>query len=210
MDLEKRGAAAPVIIIAGPTASGKSALALGLAAALGGTIINADSQQIYRDLRILSARPDAADLARAPHRLYGYLDAAERGSVGHWRALALAEIEAAHRIGRVPIVVGGTGLYLRALQYGLASIPAIPAAIRAEMAELYRTLGGAAFRERLSAVDPVAASHLPPGDRLRLVRAFEVVRATGLPLAEWQARNGPAAPYRFLSLLLLPPRTALY
>lgn len=200
----------PVIVIAGPTASGKSALALELAVALGGTIINADSQQTYRDLRILSARPDAAALARAPHRLYGHLDAAERGSVGGWRALALDEIAAAHRAGRLPIVVGGTGLYLRALQHGLASIPPIPAAIRAEAAALYRHLGGAAFRDRLSALDPLAAASLPAGDRQRLMRAFEVVRATGVPLAGWQARGAAAAPYRFFTLLLMPPRQALY
>src|SRR5947207_12249424 len=120
----------PVILIAGPTASGKSAVALELAAAYRGTIINADSLQTYRDLRILSARPDDAAMAQAPHRLYGYLDAAERGSAGRWRTLALSEIAASLRAGRLPIVVGGTGLYLRALQHGLAAIPPVPAAIR--------------------------------------------------------------------------------
>src|SRR5271170_4274085 len=170
---------APVILIAGPTASGKSALALELAAALGGTIINADSLQIYRDLRILSARPDAAAIARAPHRLYGYLDAAERGSAGRWRALALSEIAASHRAGRLPIVVGGSGLYLRALQHGLAAIPPVPATIREEAAALYRDLGEAGFRERLAALDPAAATRLSSGDRQRLMRAFEVVRAAG-------------------------------
>jgi tRNA dimethylallyltransferase len=181
-----------------------------LAAALDGTIINADSLQIYRDLRILSARPDAGALARAPHRLYGYRDAAERGSVGHWRALALAEIEQAHRASSLPIVVGGTGLYLRALQHGLAAIPPIPVAIRGEAAELYETLGGGAFHERLRALDPVAAARLLSGDRQRLMRAYEVVRATGLPIAEWQVRTGAAAPYRFATLLLMPPRATLY
>src|SRR5580765_8523027 len=184
----------PVILIAGPTASGKSGLALELAAALHGTIINADSLQAYRDLRILSARPDDA----------------ERGSVGRWRALALAEIAAAHAAGRLPIVVGGTGLYLRALQHGLASIPPIPEAIRREAAELYRVLGAAAFRERLATLDPAGAARLPPGDRQRLMRAWEVVRATGRPLSEWQARTAIAAPYCFASVLLAPPREALY
>jgi tRNA dimethylallyltransferase len=200
----------PVILVAGPTASGKSVLALELAVALGGTIINADALQTYRDLRILSARPDDMALARAPHRLYGYLDAAERGSVGRWRALALSEIAASHRAGRLPIVVGGTGLYLRALQHGLAAIPAIPAAIREEAAQLYRTLGGVAFRERLAALDPVAANRLPPGDSQRLMRAFEVVRATGRPIGEWHSGTAPAPPYRFASVLLAPPREALY
>lgn len=200
----------PVILIAGPTASGKSALALELAAALQGTIINADSLQIYQDLRILTARPDEAALARVPHLLYGFLDAAERGSVGRWRALALSAIADAHGAGRLPIVVGGTGLYLRALRHGLAAIPPIPAAIRGEAAELYRTLGGAAFRKRLMALDPIAATRLPPGDRQRLMRAFEVVRATGVPLSKWQAGAAAAVPYRFVSLLLMPPRAALY
>src|SRR5260370_24059440 len=180
---------APVILSGGATASGKSALALELASAPKGTIINADSMQIYRDLRILSARPDEATLARVPHRLYGYLDAAERGSAGRWRDAALAEIAASHRSGRLPIVVGGTGLYLRTLQHGLAAIPGIPAAIREEAAALHRALGGAAFRERLAAVDPAAAARLPPGDRQRLMRALEGVSATGRPNG-----RGPAGP----------------
>ena len=200
----------PVILIAGPTAGGKSALALELAVTFDGTIINADSLQTYRDLRILSARPDAAAEARAPHRLYGFLDAVERGSVGRWRALALREVAAALAAGRLPIVVGGTGLYLRALTDGLAAIPTIPTAIRAEAAELYREHGGIAFRARLATLDPVAAARLPPSDRQRLTRAYEVVRATGLPLHQWQRHPEAAAPYRFVTLLLLPSRATLY
>src|SRR5438270_4572170 len=146
----------PVVIIAGPTASGKSALALELAAAFGGTIINADSQQIYRDLKILSARPDPAAMRRVPHRLYGFVDAAERGSVGRWRELAVSEIAAAQARGSLPFLVGGTGLYLRAIQHGLAAVPPIPAAVRAEAAALYDGLGGPAFRDRLMALDPAA------------------------------------------------------
>ena len=200
----------PVVIIAGPTASGKSALALELAAALGGIIINADSQQIYRDLRILSAQPDAATMRRAPHRLYGFLDAAERGSVAIWRERALAEIAAAGTGDLLPFLVGGTGLYLRALQRGLAPVPTIPAAIRAEAAALYDALGGTAFRERLAALDPAAASRLPAGDRQRLLRAWEVVRATGRTLDEWQRRAPGPAPLRFATILIMPPREALY
>jgi tRNA dimethylallyltransferase len=200
----------PVVVIAGPTASGKSALALELAAAYGGTIINADALQLYRDLRILTARPDDAALALAPHRLYGVLDAAERGSAGSWRALALGEIEAAYANGHLPIVVGGTGLYLRALTEGLAAIPPIPAAVRAEAAELYRELGGTAFRTQLVALDPEAAKRLPAGDRQRLTRAYAVMRATGRPIAAWQARGGEAACYRFAKILMLPPRAAVY
>jgi len=200
----------PVIIIAGPTASGKSALAVELAVAFGGTIINADALQTYRDLRILTARPDDAALARAPHRLYGYLDAGERGSVAAWRELALVEIDAAHAAGRLPIVVGGTGLYLRALQRGLAAIPAIPSEVHAEGAALFRSLGGAAFREHLAALDPNAASRLPPGDRQRLIRAWEVVTATGRTIGRWQAASPAMAAYRFASILSMPPRAELY
>ena len=199
-----------VVIVAGPTASGKSGLALDLAAEFGGTIVNGDSQQIYRDLRILSARPDAAAEARVPHRLYGFLDAAERGSVARWRDLVLAEIAAATETGRLPIVVGGTGLYLRALRHGLALVPDVPADIRAEGTALYKAVGGDGFRERLAALDPEAAARLPPGDRQRLVRAWEVVRATGVPLRRWQAGADVRAPYRFVTILVLPPREALY
>jgi tRNA dimethylallyltransferase len=199
-----------VVIIAGPTASGKSGLALELAARFGGTVINADSQQIYRDLRILSARPDAAVEARTPHRLYGFLDAGERGSVARWRALAEAEIAAAAGAGRLPLLVGGTGLYLRALQHGLARVPDIPGEIREEATALYGELGGSGFRERLAAFDAEGAARLPAGDRQRLIRAWEVVRATGVPLRQWQQRAEAAAPYRFGTILILPPRDALY
>jgi tRNA dimethylallyltransferase len=199
-----------IVVIAGPTAGGKSALALELAAALDGTIINADSLQVYRDLPILSAQPGDAAKARVPHRLYGYLDAAERGSVGQWRELALAEMAAVHREGGLPIVVGGTGLYLRALQHGLATIPPIPPAVRAEAAELYIRVGGAAFHQSLAELDPEAAARLPAGDRQRLVRAFEVMRATGIPIGDWQRGRAEAAPYRFAMILLLPAREVLY
>jgi len=199
-----------VVIIAGPTASGKSALALALAEAYGGTIINADSQQIYRDLKILTSRPGAAEEARVPHRLYGFLDAAERGSAARWRDLALAEIAVSLDAGRLPILVGGTGLYLRALLAGLAPVPDIPPAIREEASALYRELGGNQFREELATLDPEAAARFPPRDRTRLMRAFEVVRATGMPIGEWQRRPAAPAPYRFATILLAPPREALY
>jgi tRNA dimethylallyltransferase len=202
--------ARPVLVIAGPTASGKSALALSLAETFGGTIINADSRQIYRDLRVLTARPDASAEARAPHRLYGYLDAAERGSVADWCAQALVEIAAAISVGRLPIVVGGTGLYMGALEKGLAPVPAIPGAVRQEAYELHRLLGGIGFHERLARLDPGGAQRLSPGDQQRLVRAYEVIRATGIPLAAWQRRSHPAPPYRFSKILFMPPREALY
>ena len=199
-----------VVIVAGPTASGKSALALDLAEHFGGAVINADSQQSYRDLRVLTARPDTAAEARAPHRLYGYLDATERGSVARWRELALAEIAVAVAVGRLPILAGGTGLYLRAVIQGLAVVPDIPPAIREEAAALYRRLGGVGFRDHLASFDPSAAARFPPADRTRLTRAYEVVRATGIPITEWQRRPIPPAPYRFATLLLAPPRVALY
>jgi tRNA dimethylallyltransferase len=200
----------PVILIAGPTATGKSALALELAAAFGGTIINADALQVYRDLRILSARPAADAMALLPHRLYGFLDAGERGSVAAWRELALREIATAYAAGRLPIVVGGTGLYLHALRHGLAAIPAVAPAIRAEAAELYGKLGGAAFRERLAALDPAAAARLASGDRQRLTRAYEVASATGVTIGDWQRRAVSVPPYRFAALLLMPPKEQVY
>jgi tRNA dimethylallyltransferase len=206
----KRDQAPPVLVIAGPTASGKSALALELADAVRGTVINADSLQTYRDLRILTARPDQTAERRAPHRLYGFLDAAERGSAARWRRLALNEIAAATNEGRLPILVGGTGLYIRALVEGLAPIPEIPEPIRREAVELYRALGGARFRERLAQLDPAAAQRLHPGDTQRLVRAFEVVRATGVPIGTWQHRPYPISPYRFATILLAPRRDRLY
>jgi tRNA dimethylallyltransferase len=200
----------PVLVIAGPTASGKSALALELAESLEGVVINADSLQCYRDLRILTARPSDEAEARVPHRLYGFLDAGERGSAARWRALALDEIATAINAHRLPILVGGTGLYLRVLEKGLAPVPEIPEEIRQETAALYRALGGVGFREKLAQFDPVAAKRLFPGDRQRLTRAFEVVRATGVPLEAWQQRANHAPSYRFGTILLAPPREQLY
>jgi tRNA dimethylallyltransferase len=200
----------PVLVIAGPTASGKSRLALALACEFGGTVINADSMQCYRDLRILTARPDAGAEARVPHRLYGWLDAAQRGSAAEWRARALAEIAAATATGRLPILVGGTGLYLRALCRGLAPIPAIPEAVRTEAIELHRALGGAAFRDQLAQLDPEGARCLAPGDRQRLVRAYEVVRATGTPVGAWRGGAHEKPPWRFAVVLIMPPRDRLY
>ena len=200
----------PIVIVAGPTASGKSALGLRLAECFDGTIINADSQQVYRDIAILSARPGVEELERAPHRLYGMIDAAEACSAGRWRRLALEAIAQTHLERRVPILVGGTGLYLRALEHGLVPVPEIPKQIRQEAVDLHRLLGGAGFRERLAKLDPAGAQRLFPGDRQRLLRAFEVVRATGAPLATWQCRPHPSSPYRFSIILLAPPRDRLY
>ena len=199
-----------MVVIAGPTASGKSALALELAADLDATVINADALQCYRDLKILTARPDRAAMERAPHRLYGFLDAAERGSVGGWRGLAVAEIAAAAQAGRLALVVGGAGLYIRALTHGLAPFPAVPELVRAQAQALYRQLGGAAFRQRLAALDPAAAERLPAGDSQRLVRAYAMVRATGRPIGAWRERPHAPLACRLATILLMPPRDRLY
>ena len=200
----------PAILVAGPTASGKSAAALMLAERLGGVVINADSMQIYRELRIVTARPDDADLARAPHALYGVRPAAEAGTVAWWRGAALAEMAAARDAGRVPILCGGTGMYFAALTDGLAAIPPVPDAARAEARRLLAEEGPAALHARLAALDPATAATLRPTDSQRLARAFEVVTGTGKGLRAWQEEGGTGpAPWRFAGLLLDPPRPAL-
>jgi len=201
----------PVLVIAGPTASGKSALALDVAAALPATIINADSMQVYRELRVLTARPTPADEAKVPHRLFGVRAAAEPCSAGRWLRLAVSEIEAAHAAERLPIVVGGTGLYLKALLEGLAEVPEIPEAVTREARALHVRLGGVAFRETLAALDPDAAGRLSASDSQRLIRAYAVARATDRPLADWQRMSapGPALNARFAVIVLSPPRAAL-
>ena len=180
------------ILIAGPTASGKSALALRLAEKLGGTIVNTDSMQVYRDLRIITARPSPAEEARVPHRLYGHVDAAENYSVGRWCrdvAEALAETVAQ---GRVPILVGGTGLYFKALTRGLAAVPPIPAEIRAQVRGRLQSEGVAPLYDELAKRDPVTAQRLMPNDRSRISRALEVVLATGRSLSDWHRDGQPA------------------
>jgi tRNA dimethylallyltransferase len=201
----------PAIIIAGPTASGKSGLALAVAEEFGGVVVNADAMQVYDVLRVVTARPAAADEAAAPHRLYGVLPPSEACSAARWRDMAAAELEAAWAAGRLPIVVGGTGLYLRALRQGLSPIPDIPQDVRHRSRRCLAELGNAGVHALLAARDPVMAARLEPGDSQRMVRAFEVIEATGRSLAEWQAappEGGVAA--RWLTFALLPPREALY
>jgi tRNA dimethylallyltransferase len=154
----------------------------------------------------LTSRPDETAEQQVPHRLYGFLDAAERGSAAQWRALALDQIAAATNACRLPILVGGTGLYLRVLVEGLAPVPEIPEEIRQEAVGLHRALGGVGFRERLAQLDWVAAQSLFPGDKQRLIRAFEVVRATGITLGVWQQRPRRSEGYRFGTILLAPAR----
>lgn len=179
-----------VVLIAGPTASGKSALALGLAERAGGTVINADSMQVYRDLRVLTARPTVEEEARAPHRLYGHVDGGEDYSAARWVEDAKAAIAEAEAAGRLPILIGGTGLYFKALTEGLSTIPPIPEEIRLRV----RALGESApeLHARLAALDPETAAKLRPSDTQRLMRALEVFEATGRPLARWQAETAGA------------------
>ena len=200
-----------MILVCGPTASGKSGLALAIAEEFGGWVINADSMQVYRDLRVLTARPGAADEARRPHRLYGALDGAELCSAARWRDMAAAAIAEARAAGALPVLVGGTGLYFRALTRGLAEVPPIPEPVRHEARRLRAELGPAGFHRALAARDPEAAARLAPGDTQRTVRAYEVAAATGVPLGEWQ-RRGAAGALRGarLELVLLPPRDLLY
>ena len=195
-------------LIAGPTASGKSALALALAQRTNGTIVNADSAQVYRDLRILSARPSEDEETEVPHKLYGYRDGASACSAAAWANDAKAAVAEAHQAGRLPILAGGTGLYLRTLLEGIAPVPEIAPVIRTEVRALPVEQAFAALEEE----DPAAAARLRPSDTTRIARALEVVRSTRHPLAYWQREKigGIAAEVRLLPLVLLPPREWLY
>ncbi len=198
------------MLVAGPTASGKSALALDLAERFGGVVINADAMQVYREMQVLTARPDAAAEARAPHRLYGFLPVTEAFSAARWRERAVEEIGAAHAAGRLPIVVGGTGLYFKALTEGLSPVPEIPDDVRARIRARVEEIGPNAFHAEFAARDPAMAARLRPSDPQRLARAAEVLEATGISLAEWQGRASADEGFRFATLLLLPPRELLH
>lgn len=197
-----------VLIIGGPTASGKSGLALAVAAARGGTVINADSLQVYDALPILTAQPSAEDKARAPHKLYGVLSPDDACSAARWRDMALAEIRAAD----VPVVAGGTGFYISTLLNGLSPIPEIPASFRDAAIALQKEIGTEALHARLKERDPETAAKLDPFNTQRNVRAWEVLEATGKGLGAWQSAPREAAPddLRFTVVTLLPPRDALY
>jgi tRNA dimethylallyltransferase len=200
------------ILIAGPTASGKSALALALAEKYGGVVINADSMQVYRDLRIITARPTAAEEARAPHLLYGHVDAAENFSVGRWCAEAAAALAAAKDESRAVIMVGGTGLYFNALTRGLSAVPPIPAEIREKVRARLKSDGVTALHAELKARDPAMAARLMPGDRARISRALEVVLATGRSLIGWHTAAMPATLdlAAAAKVFLMPDREALW
>ena len=196
-------------LVAGPTASGKSAWALETAERTGAVIVNADSQQLYADLRVLSARPSVEDEARAEHRLYGVADAADAWSVGRWsRAVmeVLADLD-----GRPALLVGGTGLYFTALTKGLADIPDVPGEVREAAGQAFDAEGEAAFRQRLAGLDPAAEARIETGDRQRLIRAMAVAEHTGRALSDWTADTTPLLPAgAWTGLVIEPDRETLY
>lgn len=203
------------MLIAGPTASGKSAVSLWLAENAPGIVINGDALQLYRDLSVLTARPSPEDEARAPHRLYGVLDGSQASSAAWWAEEATREIEAAWREGRLPIVTGGTGLYLRTLLHGIVPVPDIDEAVRADVRARMETEGPETLHAELAERDPVTAARLGPRDRQRIARALEVVLATGTPLSRFQAdRTGGLADREgvgpIIRCVILPEREILY
>ncbi len=209
-----------VILLAGPTASGKSAVAISLAekiaelsddGCVGGVIINADSMQVYRDLEIITARPGETAEKRVPHRLYGILDGGERCSAGRWLLMVGREIEAALAAKQIPIVVGGTGLYFKALLEGLAPVPDIPPDVHADLQRQLAAQGADAFHARLKADDPAAADRFPASDIQRMLRAAGVLAATGRTLSDWQSdppSGGLELPYA--PVVLTPDRETVY
>ena len=203
------GAEKTALILAGPTASGKSALSIEIAGQTGGTIINADASQVYAELTLLTARPEAHDLAAAPHRLYGVLPATDPCDAQRWRDLAVAELE---RTPGLPILVGGTGLYIRALTEGFFDMPEVPADVRAAATARREYLGPEGFHAEVKTFDPLAAARLPPGDTQRLIRAWEVYEASGRPLTVWMAkpRSGPPPGWRFVTAVVEPSRPVLH
>ena len=202
---------ATYIMIAGPTASGKSQLAVDLACQLGGEVINADSMQLYADLSFLSARPTKADMQDIPHHLYGVIDGGHRASVAEWLELAATAMTAIWARGKMPIITGGTGMYLDAAVTGLAPIPVVPANIHEDCMALFDAIGGAAFRQKLAFHDPLVASRLDDGDRQRLIRAMGVFNATGRALGQFQkVEHKGALIGRSVKIAMLPPRDVLY
>ena len=200
------------VLIAGPTASGKSALALAIAEEIGGVIINADSMQVYCDLRVLTARPSAEEEARLAHRLYGHIDAAMNYSTGRFVAEAAGAISEARAQGWLPIFVGGTGLYFTALTRGLSNVPPIPNAVREDVRARLMRDGVEALHAELSRRDPALAERLKPRDRTRIARALEVVETTGRSLSDWHREGRPRLlqPGKFCALFLAPEREALW
>lgn len=201
-----------VLILCGPTGSGKSSFAVAIAEKCNGVIINADSLQLYFGLDILTAQPTAEDRQRAPHHLYGILDPNDRATAARFRNMTLSKIEQALAAGKFPIIVGGTGFYLKALTVGLSPVPEVPSEVRAAAIALHLKLKNKAFFELLREKDPVVAARLMPGDTQRLIRAWEVLQGTGKSLSEWHKMplEGPPPHMAFSYLLLSPPRETLY
>lgn len=197
----------PLVLIAGPTASGKSALAMALARTVPATIVNADSMQVYRDLRVLTARPSVDDASHVAHVLFGFIDGGEACSAARWASDAVAAIASIHGAGRTPILVGGTGLYIRSLLDGIAPIPPIDAHVRATV----RAMPVDAAYVALEREDAHAAARLSPNDTTRVARALEVVRSTGRAIGDWQgSRSGGIAAFVDLRpMVILPPRDEL-
>ncbi|MGY8679435.1 tRNA (adenosine(37)-N6)-dimethylallyltransferase MiaA [Bradyrhizobium sp. UFLA05-153] len=206
------GQVSKAVLIAGPTASGKSALALELALNAGGVVINADSMQVYRDLRVITARPTQEEEAQVPHRLYGHVDAAVNFSAGAWLADAAAALAEARAQGRLPIFIGGTGLYFKALTKGLSTVPPIPREVRDSVRARLEQGGVEALHAELAARDPAAAGRLNVRDRTRIARALEVVEATGRSLLDWHREGQPPLLPKdsFSALFLAPERDELY
>jgi tRNA dimethylallyltransferase len=206
------GQGSKAVLIAGPTASGKSALALALAQKNGGVVINADSMQVYRDLRVITARPTPEEEARAPHRLYGHVDAAVNFSAGSWVTDAAKVLAEAREQSALPIFVGGSGLYFKALTRGLSAVPPIPPQIREGVRARLERDGIEALHAELGKRDPASAERLKPRDRTRIARALEVVEATGRSLTDWHSDGLPPLlpPGAFSALFLEPEREALY
>lgn len=206
------GHSGKAVLIAGPTASGKSALALELALATDGVVINADSMQVYRDLRIITARPTAADEALVPHRLYGHVDAAVNFSAGAWVSDAAKTLDEARARGRLPIFIGGTGLYFKALTAGLSVVPPIPAEVRDDVRARLDRNGVEALHAELARRDPGAAERLNLRDRTRIARALEVIEATGRSLLDWHREGQPPLLPKdsFRAIFLAPEREELY
>src|SRR5882672_1084021 len=212
MQVNSHHESSKAVLIAGPTASGKSALALELAQKTGGVIINADSMQVYRDLRVITARPTPEEEAKDPHRLYGHVDAAVNFSAGAWVANAAAMLADVRAQNRLPIFVGGSGLYFKALTRGLSAVPPVPVAIREEVRARLERDGVEALHAALAQRDPASAERLKPRDRTRIARAFEVVEATGRSLTDWHRDGLPPLlpPGQFSALFLEPDRDQLY
>jgi tRNA dimethylallyltransferase len=211
-NLQGRTPGKAAVLIAGPTASGKSALALAVAERLGGVVVNTDSMQVYRDLFVITARPGADETARVPHLLYGHVDAAENYSAGRFVEDAAIALERARAQGRIPVFTGGSGLYFKALTAGLAAIPPVPPEVRDAVRVRLEAAGPAALHAELARRDPAAAAQLRPADRTRIARALEVVEATGRSIIDWRCEGLPPLldPARVARIFLAPDRAVLY